>query len=150
MCEFIVPAHKYLQAYATRSMLSLEARKRRERRNKLAELIGLVTEWAKTELQECFSGIDIDIDNEFYLDDDGSGYVEGVMVNGDGANIYGRLDVFGETAHRVAMAIRIENAESMADLPEGLTDEDDDIRDLARDRLEELGFDELDDKLDGR
>lgn len=106
----------------------------------MSEYIGPVTEWAKTELQECFGDLDIDLENEFYLDDDGSGYVEGVMVNGNGANIHGRLEVYGETAHRVAMAIRIENAESMADLPEGLSSEDDDIRDLASDRLEELGF----------
>lgn len=105
----------------------------------MSEYIGPVTDWAKTELQECFGSLDIDFDGDFYLDDDG-GYVEGVLVNGDGANVYGRLDVFGETAHRVAMAIRIENAESMADLPEGLSSEDDDIRDLARERLEELGF----------
>lgn len=129
----------------TRSMLSLEARKRRERGNKLAELIGSVTDWVKTELEECFGGADIDFDGDFYLeDDDSSGYVNGVMVNGDGANVYGRLEVFGSTAHRVAMAIRIESVKSIGDLPEGLTDEEEDIRDLAKEKLEELGFGPID------
>lgn len=106
----------------------------------MAELIGTVSDWAKRELADCFSGADLDFDGEFYLEDDGdSGYVEGVMVNGRGANVYGKLDVFGTTAHRVAMAIRIENAESIEDLPEGLSDEDEDIRDLAKEILEELG-----------
>lgn len=109
----------------------------------MAELIGPVTEWAKSELTDCFGGIDIDFEGEFYLDEgeDSSGYVEGVMVNGQGANIYGRLDVFGDTAERVAMAIRIESAKSIRDLPEGLSSADEDIRDLAKTVLEELGFD---------
>jgi len=107
----------------------------------VAELIGPVTAWAKGELEDCFSGIDIDFEGDFYLEeeeDDSSGYIEGVMVNGNGANIHGRLDVFGTTAHRVAMAIRIENAESMWDLPEGLASEEEDIRDLAKEVLEDF------------
>ncbi len=105
----------------------------------MAELIGPVSDWAKGELEDCFSGIDIDIEGDFYLEDDDSGYVENARVHGNGANIYGRLDVFGTTAHRVAMAIRIESATSIEDLPEMLSDEDEDIRDLAKEVLEELG-----------
>jgi len=108
----------------------------------LAERIGPVTEWAKSELADCFGGIDIDFEGEFYLDEGGScGYVEGVMVNGNGANVHGQLEVFGATAQRVAMAIRIESAKSIGDLPEGLSSADEDIRDLAKTVLEELGFD---------
>lgn len=107
----------------------------------MAELIGSVTEWAKSEIEDCFNGADLDFDGDFYLEEeDSSGYVEGVMVNGNGANVYGRLEVFGDTAERVAMAIRIESAKSIADLPEGLSHADDDIRDLAKTALEELGF----------
>lgn len=107
----------------------------------MAELIGTVTAWAKSEIEDCFSGIDIDLEGEFYLEEeDNSGYIKGVMVNGNGANIYGRLDVFGATAERVAMAIRIESAQSIADLPEGLSSADEDIRDLAKTSLEKLGL----------
>jgi hypothetical protein len=99
----------------------------------VSELVGSVTEWAKGELEDCFSGLDVDFEGDFYLEENGNGgYIEGVMVHGRGANIYGQLDVFGDTAHRVAMAIRIESAESIGDLPEGLSDEDEDIRDLAK------------------
>jgi len=121
---------KYLKAYATRSMPSWDIKARRD---KVAELIGPITAWAKGELEDCFSGLDIDFEGDFYLEeDDSSGYMDGVMVNGNGANIYGRLEVFGSTADRVAMAIRIESAESMGDLPEGLASADEDIRDLAK------------------
>lgn len=109
----------------------------------MAELIGAVTDWAKTELENCFSDLDIDIEGDFYLGENGDGgYVENVMVHGRGANVYGQLDVFGTTARRVAMAIRIESAESIEDLPEGLSDEDEDIRDLAKEVLEFLGYKE--------
>lgn len=107
----------------------------------MAELIGPVTEWAKSELEDCFNGADIDFEGDFYLEDDSNGYAEEAMINGDGANIYGRLEVHGSTVHRVAMAIRIESAESIADLPEGLTSEDDDIRDLAHAALVRMGSD---------
>lgn len=102
----------------------------------MAKLIGPVTAWAKGEIEDCFGGIDIDCEGDFYLEENGSGgYVENAMVHGRGANIYGQLDVFGDTAHRVAMAIRIESAKSIGDLPEGLSDEDEDIRDLAKEVL---------------
>ena len=114
----------------------------------MATLIGPVSDWAKSELEDCFSGVDLDIEGEFYLEeDDDSGYVEGVTINGQGANLYGQLDVFGSTAHRVSMAIRIENANSVEDLPEGLSSEDEDIRNLAKDRLEDL-VDEASDTSD--
>lgn len=107
----------------------------------MAELVGPISDWAKRELEDCFNGIDIDIEGDFYLEENGEGgYVENAMVHGHGANVHGKLDVFGTTAHRVAMAIRIENAESIEDLPEGLSDEDEDIRDLAKEVLEELGY----------
>lgn len=107
----------------------------------MAELIGTVTAWAKSEIEDRFNSIDIDFEGEFYLEEeDSSGYIEGVMVNGNGANVYGRLEVFGTTAERVAMAIRIESAKSIADLPEGLSNADEDIRDLAKTALEELGL----------
>lgn len=107
----------------------------------MAELIGPVTGWAKSALEDCFNGADLDFYGDFYLEGDSSGYAEEVTVNGRGASIHGRLDVDGDIVHRIAMAIRIESAESMADLPEGLTNEDEDMRDLAKDKLEELGFD---------
>lgn len=107
----------------------------------MAKLIGRVTEWARVELEDRLGGADLNFDGEFYLEeDDSSGYVEGVTVNGSCVNVYGRLEVFGEPAHRVATAIRIESAESIADLPEGLADEDKDMRDLARETLDRLGF----------
>lgn len=107
----------------------------------MAELIGPVSDWAKSELEDCFNGIDIDIEGDFYLGENGNGgYVENAMVHGRGANVFGQLDVFGTTAHRVAMAIRIESADSIEDLPEGLSDEDEDIRGLAKEKLEELGY----------
>lgn len=105
----------------------------------MAELIGAVTEWVKVELRDCFGGANIDFEGDFYLEeDDSSGYIDGVIVNGDGANVHGRLEVFGSTAHRVAMAIRIESAISIGDLPEGLTSEEEDIRDLAKEKIDEL------------
>lgn len=132
-------------------MLSLEAGKRRKRRNKLVELIGPVTDWAKSELADCFDEADLDFDGDFYLDSSIDGdyvggyvdgdYAEGVTINGRGANVFGKLYVFGATAERVAMAIRIESAESIADLPEGLSSADEDIRDLAHTALVRMGLD---------
>jgi len=107
---------------------------------KLSTYIGQVTEWARIELCDCLGGVDLDVYGSFYLDEDGSGHAEDVTVNGPSASVHGTIDVFPENARRIAMAIRIDLAESAADLLEGLADEDEDIRELACGKLDDLGL----------
>jgi len=104
----------------------------------VAELIGSITPWAREELENAI-GISVDFAmSSFYRDGDDY-YVDDVTVDGEDVSISGRMEVFGETGRRCELAILIESASSIDELPAGLADEDEDIRELAKDRLEELG-----------
>jgi len=104
------------------------------------KLVGFVTPWARGELEDAI-GTDIDCGSSaFYETDEGQYYVTDVTVYGSGtAHIEGTLYIDGASGERWAMAIRIESANSADELPEGLADGDEDIRELAREKLEELG-----------
>ncbi len=102
------------------------------------KLIGPVTPWAIDELENAI-GISIDFSMSSFYRDDEDYYVDDITIDGDGVSISGRMDVFGETGRRCELAILIESAASIDGLPAGLADEDEDIRELAKDKLRELG-----------
>lgn len=100
-------------------------------------VIGPITPWALEELQNQVGSTGLDCPG-FLIRDGDSYYVDSVVFSSGDVSIEGSLTIFGETARRVALAVQIESAETVANLPAGLVDADEDIRDLAREKFEEL------------
>lgn len=104
-------------------------------------LIGIITPWAEDELLDAMGGGSLDFGSSmFYSTDDDLYYADNVIYHGSGdAHIEGTMYVDGKVGRRCELAILIEIATSVDELPAGLVDEDEDICDLAKDKLEELG-----------
>lgn len=104
----------------------------------MGELIGPITPWAIDELENAM-GRSIDFSMSSFYRDGEDYYVDDATIDGEDVSMSGRMEVFGETGRRCELAILIESAGSIDELPAGLADEDEDIRELAKDKLEELG-----------
>jgi len=102
----------------------------------MKEVIGAVTNWAEEEISDAF-GMSIDCEGSL-IRDGGDYYVDGVSIYGNDVVVHGQASLFGDIARRVELAILIENAETIADLPEGLVTADEDLRELAKEKFEEL------------
>lgn len=99
-------------------------------------IIGPITNWAEDELSRCL-GVDIVLEgNLIHLGD--KYYIEVGRIDGKGIRMEGRVEIAGDLARQIIMATQIENAESTAELPAGLTEADDRLRDLAMDKFAEL------------
>jgi len=107
----------------------------------MAEYIGPITSWAEDELEDTI-GRSIDFSSSSFYRDGEDYYVDDVIIDGNGASVSGRMNVFGETGRRCELAILIWMAKSIDELPAGLVDEDEDIRDLAKEKLDELSREE--------
>lgn len=105
----------------------------------LTESIGHITAWVEEEIRDDLGGADLTFNStELCKDSDGVYAIDSVIFSGFETRIEGSLFIEGNVGRRCEMAIHIESATCIADLPEGLANEDPDIRELAEDKLHEL------------
>lgn len=106
----------------------------------MAELIGIITPWAEDELLDAMGGGSLDFGSSMFYKDEDLYYADNVSYYGSGgAHIEGTMYVDEGAGRLCELAILIEKATSIDELPAGLADENEDIRDLAKAKLKELG-----------